>query len=187
MARNRNAMSYSTSPAARAVPRGRPARWLCARRPERSGRDAQGGAEGTRPRRHFREAPLHHLQRRSLRAFALAHRRLHAAVSICARPAQSRPAGNHVAIDAQICAGCGQCAAVCPTGAASYALPPADALMRKLRTLLTTYRDAGGERPLCCSMTKRMGGADRCAGASSATVCRPTCCRLQSTRSRNWG
>lgn len=46
------------------------------------------------------------------------------------------PAGNHVAIDAHICAGCGQCAAVCPTGAASYALPPADALMRKLRTLL---------------------------------------------------
>ena len=40
------------------------------------------------------------------------------------------PDGNHVAIDAQICAGCGQCAAVCPTGAASYALPPADALMR---------------------------------------------------------
>ena len=58
------------------------------------------------------------------------------------------PAGNHVAIDAQICAGCGQCAAVCPTGAASYALPPADALMRKLRTLLTAYRDAGGERPV---------------------------------------
>ncbi len=58
------------------------------------------------------------------------------------------PAGNHVAIDAQICAGCGQCAAVCPTGAASYALPPADALMRKLRTLLTVYREAGGGRPI---------------------------------------
>src|SRR5499427_2941492 len=51
------------------------------------------------------------------------------------------PAGDHVAIDAHICAGCGQCAAVCPTGAASYARPPADVLMRKLRTLLTTYRE----------------------------------------------
>lgn len=54
------------------------------------------------------------------------------------------PAGDHVAIDAYICAGCGQCAAVCPTGAASYALPPADALVRKLRVLLRAYRDAGG-------------------------------------------
>ena len=58
------------------------------------------------------------------------------------------PAGNHVAIDAQVCAGCGQCAAVCPTGAAAYALPPADALMRKLRVLLSTYREAGGTSPI---------------------------------------
>jgi ferredoxin len=57
------------------------------------------------------------------------------------------PAGDHVAVNAYICAGCGQCAAVCPTGAAAYALPPADALMRKLRSLLTAYRDAGGAPP----------------------------------------
>ncbi len=57
------------------------------------------------------------------------------------------PAGDHVAIDAHVCAGCGQCAAVCPTGAAGYALPPADSLMRKLRALLTVYREAGGEAP----------------------------------------
>ena len=54
------------------------------------------------------------------------------------------PNGNAVAIDANVCAGCGSCASVCPTGAASYALPSADALMRRLRTLLQTYRKAGG-------------------------------------------
>ncbi|WP_238242487.1 4Fe-4S binding protein [Methylobacterium iners] len=53
-------------------------------------------------------------------------------------------AGDHVAIDPYICAGCGSCASVCPTGAAAYTLPPADALMRRLRTLMRAYREAGG-------------------------------------------
>lgn len=55
------------------------------------------------------------------------------------------PAGDHVAISAEICAGCGACAAACPTGAANYALPSPDALLLKLRTMLGTYRDAGGK------------------------------------------
>jgi ferredoxin len=69
------------------------------------------------------------------------------------------PAGNYVAIDPAICAGCGQCAAACPTGAAAYALPPVDALMRKLRTLLTVYRQAGGLDPILLFHDDAHGGA----------------------------
>lgn len=58
------------------------------------------------------------------------------------------PNGDHVAISAEICAGCGACAAVCPTGAVTYALPPTDALLRRLRTLLTTYAEAGGREAI---------------------------------------
>ncbi len=58
------------------------------------------------------------------------------------------PAGDHVAIDPHVCAGCGSCASVCPTGAAAYAVPPADALMRRLRTLLTAFHKAGGTAPV---------------------------------------
>ena len=69
------------------------------------------------------------------------------------------PAGDHVAIDPNICAGCGQCAAVCPTGAASYALPPADALVRKVRAMLTAYRDAGGTNAILLLHDEPHGGA----------------------------
>jgi ferredoxin len=58
------------------------------------------------------------------------------------------PGKDSVVISAEICAGCGACAAVCPTGAASYALPTAEAMLRRLRTLLLTYREAGGETPV---------------------------------------
>jgi ferredoxin len=68
------------------------------------------------------------------------------------------PAGDHVAIDAQICAGCGQCAAACPTGAAAYTLPPADALMRKLRALLSAYREAGGRQAVVMFHDAEHGG-----------------------------
>ncbi len=68
------------------------------------------------------------------------------------------PAGDHVAIDAYICAGCGQCAAACPTGAAAYALPASDALLRTLRALLSAYREAGGTQPVVMFHNDEHGG-----------------------------
>ncbi len=58
------------------------------------------------------------------------------------------PAGDVVAISAEICAGCGACASVCPTGAATYALPPSEAVISRLRVLLSTYAQAGGRTPV---------------------------------------
>ena len=57
------------------------------------------------------------------------------------------PDGDKVAYDPYVCAGCGTCASICPTGAAKYTLPAGDSIYERLRSLLTTYREAGGKNP----------------------------------------
>ncbi|MBE0452597.1 MAG: 4Fe-4S binding protein [Roseovarius sp.] len=57
------------------------------------------------------------------------------------------PAGDHVSIDPMICAGCGSCAARCPSGAISYDAPPPDMIFRRIQTLASAYRKAGGTTP----------------------------------------
>ncbi len=56
-------------------------------------------------------------------------------------------AGDHVAIDPLICAGCGACAALCPSEAITYDAPPVSHLFRRIQTLAETYRKAGGSNP----------------------------------------
>ncbi|MDA0306388.1 MAG: 4Fe-4S binding protein [Proteobacteria bacterium] len=78
-----------------------------------------------------------------------------AGITGCTRCIDNCPTGaitsdeknDRVAFDAYICAGCGTCASICPTGAAKYNLPGGDALFTRLRTILSAYRNAGGERP----------------------------------------
>lgn len=57
-------------------------------------------------------------------------------------------AGEHVTVNPNLCQGFGTCASVCPTGAITYAYPSTGDLLGYLRTVLVTYRDAGGADPL---------------------------------------
>ena len=82
----------------------------------------------------------------------------HRCLDLCPTAAIT-PDGDHVKIHAEVCAGCGQCAAACPTGAATYALPPADALLHKLRAMLLTYREVGGADAIVLFHDSQHGGA----------------------------
>ncbi|MDJ0931422.1 4Fe-4S binding protein [Breoghania sp.] len=57
-------------------------------------------------------------------------------------------AGDAVAYDHGICAGCESCAASCPTGAVSYAYPRRADFAQRTQTLVTIYGEADGSHPV---------------------------------------
>jgi ferredoxin len=68
-----------------------------------------------------------------------------ACVDICSAEAiSSDKSRQQVKVNPHLCVGCGACATVCPTGALTYAYPRAAEQGLKLRTLLATFRRAGG-------------------------------------------
>jgi len=55
--------------------------------------------------------------------------------------------GDHIRVEPHLCMGCGACTMVCPSGALSYGYPAVPDLGARIKTLLATYRAAGGRDP----------------------------------------
>ena len=70
-----------------------------------------------------------------------------ACIDICSARAIAG-AGDRIRVNPNLCAGCGACTTVCPTGALSYQYPSAPYTGERLRTLVSTYREAGGGAPV---------------------------------------
>lgn len=58
-----------------------------------------------------------------------------------------QPAGDHVAIDPNICAGCGDCVALCPSGALEFEAPTTSHIFKRIQTLASGFLSAGGAAP----------------------------------------
>jgi ferredoxin len=69
-----------------------------------------------------------------------------ACIDVCSAEAVSHD-GNLVKVNPKLCVGCGACTTVCPSGALTYAYPRAPDSARRIKTLLSTYFQAGGKAP----------------------------------------
>jgi ferredoxin len=64
-----------------------------------------------------------------------------------------------IVVEPHLCVGCGACTTVCPSGALGYATPRPDTQGLRLRTLLSTYRRAGGRDAAVLFHSRAAGSA----------------------------
>jgi ferredoxin len=67
--------------------------------------------------------------------------------------------GGGIIVEPHLCVGCGACTTVCPSGALAYATPNTVDQGRKLRTLLTAYRNADGKDAALLLHSQERGSA----------------------------
>jgi ferredoxin len=65
-------------------------------------------------------------------------------IDVCSTGA-IRSDGDRVNVEPHLCAGCGGCATVCPSGAMSHVYPGVAYTGQRLKTMLNAYRNAGGK------------------------------------------
>ncbi|MGJ9417631.1 4Fe-4S binding protein [Massilia sp. CMS3.1] len=70
-----------------------------------------------------------------------------ACIEICSAKAISSD-GDRVKVNPYLCAGCGACSTVCPTGAMNYAYPSAAHTGSRIKAALGAYVEAGGQDPV---------------------------------------
>ncbi|MEW6371959.1 MAG: 4Fe-4S binding protein [Pseudomonadota bacterium] len=70
-----------------------------------------------------------------------------ACIQICSAKAIAG-ASDKIRVNPYLCAGCGACTTVCPTGALGYAYPSASHTGSRIKAVLNAYREAGGEDPV---------------------------------------
>jgi len=70
-----------------------------------------------------------------------------ACVDICSARAIASD-GDRVKVNPYLCAGCGACGTVCPTGAMSYVYPPVPLTGKRIQAALRAFGEAGGAQPV---------------------------------------
>jgi ferredoxin len=69
-----------------------------------------------------------------------------ACIDICSAQAIASD-GDRIRVEPHLCAGCGACTTVCPSGAITYAYPDAPHTAKRVKSMLQAYAKAGGVKP----------------------------------------